>query len=175
VCGVYNVKYVPFFTDKGFREEIKMEAGMKIGLLAAVGAGCMFAIVTALEGGVARLVGGINASLYEHFFAGIIAIVAVGVILLRGNMDKDVTISVLPMSAIVGVLVLVSVATIAFAIPRTGVALGNFGLVFGQLLVAIVIDTVGFAGLERVPLTPQRILGLLVMAGGIYLVLPKDG
>jgi transporter family-2 protein len=157
------------------RKERKMEEGLKLGLLAALAAGCMFGCVTALEGSVARVVGGINASLYEHFFAGIIAIVAVGVMFLRGNMEREATLSVLPYSIAVGILVLVSVAAIAFAVPRTGVALGNFALVFGQLLLAIIIDMVGFGGLERVPLTPQRVIGLLVMLGGIYLVLPKNG
>ena len=152
-----------------------MEEGMKIGLFFAVAAGGMFAIITTLEGAVAKVVGGMNASLYEHFVAGIIAIVAIGIMLARGSMDKGAAISVLPMSAIVGVLVLGAVAAIAFAIPRTGVTVGNFGLVFGQLVFAIVIDTIGIGGLERVPLTPQRIIGLVVMAAGIYMVMPKNG
>jgi bacterial/archaeal transporter family-2 protein len=152
-----------------------MEESLKIGLIAALAAGCMFGIIVTLEGAVAKVVGGLNASILEHFFGGLIAFAAIGYMLIRKRVDWGATISVLPMSAIVGVLVFTAVATIAFAIPRTGVALGNFALVFGQLLVAVVIDTVGFGALTRVPLTPQRIIGLLVMAGGIYLVLPRNG
>ena len=152
-----------------------MEVGLKIGLLAAVASGCVFTVITTLEGAVSKVVGGINASLYEHFFAGIIAIVAIGIMLARGSMDRDAAITVIPMSAIVGVLVLGAVAAIAFAIPRTGVMVGNFALVFGQLVFAVVLDTIGVGGLDRVPLTPQRILGLVIMVAGIYLVLPKEG
>lgn len=152
-----------------------MEESLKIGLLAALAAGCMFGVIVSLEGAVSKVVGGLNASILEHFFGGLIAFTAVGYLLIRKRVDWGSTISVLPMSVIVGILVFAAVATISFAIPRTGVALGNFALVFGQMLVAVVIDMVGFGALERVPLTPQRIIGLLVMAGGIYLVLPRNG
>ena len=70
---------------------------------------------------------------------------------------------------------LIAVAAISFAVPRTGVAAGNFALVFGQLMIAALIDAIGFPGMGKIPLTPIRILGLLVMAIGIYLVLPREG
>ena len=152
-----------------------MVDGLKVGLLAALGAGSLFGVITAIEGAVGRVVGGINSSLFEHFFAGIIAIGILATIFIRGNIDREAALSVLPLSAFGGVLVLVAVAAISFAIPRTGVAVGNFVLVFGQLLIAVIIDTNGFLGIQRIPLTPARIVGLLVMAVGIYLVLPREG
>ncbi len=152
-----------------------MEPGLKIGLIAALGAGCAFGIIVTLEGSISKVVGAINASVLEHFFGGCIAFALFGILLLRRRIELSTVGSVLPTSALLGILVFAAVAAVAFAIPRTGVALGNFAVVFGQLVLAVVIDTLGFGGLDKVPLSPQRILGLLVMVAGIYLVFPKHG
>jgi transporter family-2 protein len=152
-----------------------MADGLKVGLVAAVAAGSLFGIITAIEGAVARVVGGVNSSLYEHFFAGIIAIVVIVILLARGNLAPGTALPVLPWSAFGAVLVLISVAAISFAVPKTGVAVGNFALVLGQLLMAVLIDAIGFPGMGKIPLTPIRLLGLLVMVIGIYLVVPRQG
>ena len=151
-----------------------MEAGLKLGLIVALAAGCIFGIIVTLEGAVSKVVGAINASVLEHFFGGIIAFSVVGILLIRKRVEWGAVRSVLPMSIIVGILVFAAVAAVAFAIPRTGITLGNFALVLGQLLLAVVIDTVGFGGLDRVPLSPQRIIGLLLMIAGVYMVFPKN-
>ena len=152
-----------------------MEASLKMGLVAALAAGCLFGVIVALEGAVSKVVGAINASVLEHFFGGSIAIIFVSVLLIQRRVVISEIRSIIPVSILLGILVFGAVATVAFAIPRTGIALGNFAVVFGQLVVAVVIDTVGIGGLERVPLSPQRILGLIVMMVGIYLIIPKNG
>ena len=70
-------------------------------------------------------------------------------------------------------VVLVGVAGVAYVIPKLGVALGTFTLVFGQLIVAMLIDTFGLLGYEKVPFTPIRVVGVLLMVAGIYFILPK--
>lgn len=152
-----------------------MGDGLKVGLVTALAAGGLFGIITSIEGAVARVVGGVNSSLYEHFFAGITAIVVLTILLIRDHSALGTARSVLPLSAFGAFLVLIAVAAISFAVPRTGVAAGNFALVFGQIMIAVLIDTIGFSGMGKIPLTPMRILGLLVMAVGIYLVLPRQG
>ena len=152
-----------------------MADGLKVGVVAALAAGSLFGIITAIEGAVGRVVGGVNSSLFEHFFAGVIAIVVLTILLMRGNLAFGAARSVLPLSAFGALLVVIAVAAISFAVPRTGVAVGNFALVFGQLLIAALIDAIGISGMAKIPLTPVRFLGLLVMAIGIYLVLPKGG
>ena len=73
-----------------------MADGLKVGLVAALAAGSLFGIITAIEGAVARVVGGVNSSLYEHFFAGIIAIVVLAVLLMRGQLALGTARSVRP-------------------------------------------------------------------------------
>jgi uncharacterized membrane protein YdcZ (DUF606 family) len=147
---------------------------MDLGVIVAVVTGGVFGAVTAIEGNIARSVGAINASLLEHSFAGLIAIPAILIIILSGRLEWGSAKGVLPMSAVVGVLVLVAVAGVAYSMARIGVTAGNMAMLFGQMAVVVLIDTVGVGGYPRVPLTLPRIAGLFLMGAGIYLVLPKN-
>ena len=147
---------------------------LNIGIVVAAITGGVFGVVTAIEGNIARSVGAINASLLEHAFAGFIAIPAILIIILSGRLDWQTAKSVMPASAVVGVLVLIAVAGVAFSMPRIGVTAGNMALILGQMTIVVLIDTIGVAGYPRVQLTIPRIAGLLLMVAGIYLVLPKN-
>jgi uncharacterized membrane protein YdcZ (DUF606 family) len=151
-----------------------MQQRINLGVFVAAIAGGVFGLVTTLEGAVARSVGAINASLLEHMFAGFIAIPAVIILFLRGNLTWNITRPILPIAALLGIFVLVAVAGIAYAMPRVGVTAGNMALLFGQIAVAVLIDTIGLLGYERVPLSLPRIMGLALMVIGIYLVLLKQ-
>lgn len=147
---------------------------LNLGVVVAVITGSVFGVVTAIEGNIARTVGAINASLLEHSIAGLIAIPAILFIIFSGRLEWGTAKSVLPMSAVVGVLVLIAVAGVAFAMPRIGVTSGNMLIVLGQMVIVVLIDTYGIAGYTKVPLSLPRIAGLLLMVGGIYLVLPRN-
>lgn len=147
---------------------------LNLGVVVAVITGSVFGVVTAIEGNIARTVGAINASLLEHSIAGLIAIPAILFIIFSGRLEWGTAKSVLPMSAVVGVLVLIAVAGVAYAMPRIGVTTGNMLIVLGQMVIVVLIDTYGIAGYTKVPLSLPRIAGLLLMVGGIYLVLPRN-
>lgn len=147
---------------------------LNLGVVVAVITGSVFGVVTAIEGNISRTVGAINASLLEHSIAGLIAIPAILFIIFSGRLEWGTAKSVLPMSAVVGVLVLIAVAGVAFAMPRIGVTTGNMLIVLGQMVIVVLIDTYGIAGYTKVPLSLPRIAGLLLMVGGIYLVLPRN-
>lgn len=151
-----------------------MHQRMNIGVIVAAIAGGIFGAVTTIEGTVARSVGAINASLLEHLFAAFIAIPAVIILFLRGNLTWDNTRAILPISALGGVLVMIAVAGIAYAMPRVGVTAGNMTMLFGQMAIAVLIDTIGVVGYDKVPLTFPRIAGLGLMIVGVYLALPRQ-
>ena len=152
-----------------------MRESLTLGVLVAILTGGMFAVVTTLEGYIGRAIGAINATVLEHLMAAIVAVGAMTAILLRGGFTWEAARPVIPASIVAGVIVLVAVGGVAYAMPRAGVAAGNLAMVFGQMALAVVIDTVGIAGYERIPLSLPRIAGLLLMAAGTYLVLPKSG
>ena len=145
-----------------------------MGVIVAGVTGMLFGGVTAVEGYISRSVGAVNASLIEHVFAAMIAVPAVIYLFMRGTLTWEGTKSILPISAVAGVLVLVAVAGVAYAMPRIGVAAGNMAMMFGQMTVAVIIDLIGVGGYEKVPLTLPRIAGLALMIVGVYLVLPRQ-
>ena len=145
-----------------------------MGIVVAGITGIVFGGVTAVEGDISRSVGAVNASLIEHVFAAMIAVPAVIYLFMRGTLTWEGTKSILPISAVAGVLVLVAVAGVAYAMPRIGVAAGNMAMMFGQMTVAVIIDMIGVGGYDKVPLTLPRIAGLALMIIGVYLVLPRQ-
>ena len=151
-----------------------MQQRMRLGVIVAAVTGGVFGVVTTVEGYISRSVGAINASLIEHVFAAMVAVPAVIYLFARGNLTWDNTREIMPISAIAGVLVLVAVAGVAYAMPRTGVAAGNMAMLFGQMTVAVIIDSIGIAGYDKVPFTLPRIAGLALMVIGVYLVLPRQ-
>jgi uncharacterized membrane protein YdcZ (DUF606 family) len=54
------------------------------------------------------------------------------------------------------------------------VAAGVASMVMGQMIIGAIIDTTGISGADPIPLTLQRVAGLMVMAIAIYLLLPRS-
>jgi transporter family-2 protein len=69
-----------------------------------------------------------------------------------------------------GALFMLFYATsVAFAAPRIGLGNAIFFVLLGQIVAAAAIDHFGWLGTVQSALTPKRMLGLVVMAVGLYL------
>jgi uncharacterized membrane protein YdcZ (DUF606 family) len=66
------------------------------------------------------------------------------------------------------------VSGVAFSLQRTGVAAGVAALFMGQMIVGMIVDTLGRAGGEAIPLDARRIARLIVMAVALVLLLPRN-
>lgn len=62
------------------------------------------------------------------------------------------------------------VAVGAYAAPRLGIALLVTVAVAGQMIAALALDHFGAFGIERTPISIGRILGILLIVGGVVLV-----
>jgi transporter family-2 protein len=72
-----------------------------------------------------------------------------------------------------GLLGVAVLATLTFAPPRLG-TFGTFALLIaGQLAASVLIDTLGWFGMDRVPLSVTRLAGLALLASGAALVLRR--
>jgi len=72
-----------------------------------------------------------------------------------------------------GVMGLIVILSITFATPRIGAA-GTIGLLIaGQLAMGAAIDRFGLFGLEQIPISWQRALGIALLAVGAALSLRK--
>jgi transporter family-2 protein len=69
-----------------------------------------------------------------------------------------------------GLLGLVIVGSIGYVIPRLGVAKGFTLIVASQFLLAALIDQFGWFGAAVRPLDLPRVVGLLIMSAGVWLV-----
>jgi len=69
-----------------------------------------------------------------------------------------------------GFLGLAILAAPILLVPRIGTASTLVSIVFGQLLLAILLDHFGFLGLPKVEVSPTRLLGALFAAIGAFLV-----
>lgn len=151
-----------------------MDDGLRVGLISAFGTGAVLAFVLALEGNLGKAVGALNASLLEHLLGGLLALILfIGLFLSRKLVWEELKSSI-PLAGILAVMVFVCVGGIAYSIPRAGVAVGNFALVFGQIAFAVIIEAIGFGGYERIPISIPRIIGLALMALGLYFVLQRN-
>ena len=69
-----------------------------------------------------------------------------------------------------GIAGAMAVALAAFAVPRIGVATYISALIAGQLTAAIFYDHFGLFGQAVREITPLRLLGVLFMGAGVYLI-----
>lgn len=144
-----------------------------LGLLVALATGIAFAFISLYEGSLGKALGAVNATILEHLFSGGVSLLLLLVLVKSAQPFPEATRRYLPLAALLGVLVFVAVTGIAFAFPRIGLATGTLVLVFGQITTAAVLDAVGFGGYDRIPITLTRLLGIGLMAAGVYFVLPK--
>jgi transporter family-2 protein len=72
-----------------------------------------------------------------------------------------------------GVMGAIVITTITFTAPRIGTFATIGLLIAGQLFMGVVIDALGLFGLERIPLSWERVVGLGLLAGGALLVLER--
>lgn len=58
---------------------------------------------------------------------------------------------------------------ILWSIPMLGVVTAVSGMILGQLVVALTMDAIGPFGLPVTAVTPQRVLAVVMVAGGLVL------
>lgn len=77
------------------------------------------------------------------------------------------------MLVIAGTLGIMIITGISFSLQRTGVAAGFATIILGQMTVSLIADAHGWGGADPVPVTIPRIIGLVIIAAGVFLILPK--
>ncbi len=73
-----------------------------------------------------------------------------------------------------GLLGLILVAGLAFAVPRLGTSAALTGAVAGQTAISLVWDQLGLFGLARVPIDAVRIVGAILLVVGVVLILRRE-
>jgi transporter family-2 protein len=145
-----------------------------IGGLGAFATGIAIALQAYLSGRAGDLVGPIKTGLWTNFLGGALA----GLIILTIRfIDKDAS-TTLTQNAFItifisGALGIIIITGIAFSINLAGVTAGVAAIFLGQMVLSTIVDTMGWGGVETIPLDSRRIIGLVIMAISVVLLLPR--
>ena len=114
---------------------------------------------------------GIVEGVFIVHFTGTLA-AALGLAVIRGgNMASAASLPwYLWLAGTLGPLI---VACASFAIPRVGAAATVGLLISGQLLVGVLADQFGWFGVTPRAIDPMRVIGLLVLGLGVFLIVKK--
>jgi len=152
-----------------------LKSSVIVGVLGALATGLVIGIQSTISSRSGGLIGDLRTGLLTNAIGGVIAGLIVLLLVLRQGVGPwrpptAVTVTL----AISGILGIGIITGIAFSLQRTGVAAGIATLIAGQLVISVIVDSKGIGGVDPIPLTPQRVLGLAVMAAAVYLLLPKQ-
>ena len=151
-----------------------MKLSIITGAMVALLTGVAIATQSTITSRVGGVIGDIKTGLLTNTMGGLIAGGLMLVWLLREGPDAwRVPPVVVGATAISGLLGILIISGISFSLQRAGVAAGLASVILGQLVLSAVIDTLGWGGVEPIPLSLTRVAGLFVAGLGVYMVLPK--
>lgn len=152
-----------------------MQNSTLTGIALALGSGLMVGIQATLFTLMGRTIGPIRTSLVLNVTGGILAgAVVLGAVAVQGREQWNIPRpTVLQATAAVAMGMLI-VAGVAFAFQRTGLAAGIATMFLGQMLIGVIVDSLGRAGGEAIPLEPRRILGLVIMGIAVFFLVPRQ-
>lgn len=137
----------------------------------AIFGGIMVGIQAPINGSLGKKIGAIEGSFFS-FLVGTIALFFVMTLLGKGNFGEVVH---LPKWQLIGGLLgAIFVTSTVTSVPRIGAAAAISAAILGQMLGSMIIDHYGFFGVTRIPLSPSRLMGGVLMLGGLYLILRKN-
>jgi len=144
------------------------------GLLASL-TGMVIATQSTITSRVGTQIGDVRTGILTNLMGGVIAGGMMLFWLLRdGPASWKVPPTVVGLTVLSGFLGVLIITGISFSLQRAGVAAGLAGVIFGQLVLSTLIDSLGVGGAEPIPFTLARGVGLLVTGLGVYLLLPKS-
>ncbi|PKO18992.1 MAG: hypothetical protein CVU39_00130 [Chloroflexi bacterium HGW-Chloroflexi-10] len=151
-----------------------MKNTILIGLLAALTTGVLIGVQATFSNRGGQIIGPIRTGVLTNLGSGIFALIFIAITLVWRTLEwrnlPQPTLTMLIFSGGLGVLIVIGAA---FAMGTVGVTAGMASLILGQLLISTIVDAAGWGGQAPIPVTFQRIAGLLVMAVAVYLLVPR--
>jgi transporter family-2 protein len=130
-------------------------------------AGIGIPIFAALNSALGKQLGGPIAATAVTFAVGLaIALVLVAI---TGAPQRSAFTFETPYIWFGAIFMLFYATSVAYAAPRIGLGNAIFFVLLGQIVAAAAIDHFGWLGAIQSALTPKRMLGIAVMAVGLYL------
>jgi len=145
------------------------------GALVALITGLAIAVQSTLTSRAGSMIGDVRTGIFTNLMGGITAGAFLIVMVLQGGVNTlKIPWLVVGITALAGMFGVLIVSGISFSLQRAGIAAGLASVILGQLALSFLIDTLGIGGVEPIPLSISRILGILVTALGVFLLLPRQ-
>jgi transporter family-2 protein len=130
-------------------------------------AGIGIPIFAAFNSGLSKQLGGPFAATAVTFGVGLL--IALVLVVITGVPPRSAFTFETPHIWFGAVFMLFYATSVAFAAPRIGLGNAIFFVLLGQIVAAAAIDHFGWLGAIQSSLTPKRMIGIAVMAAGLYL------
>jgi len=144
-------------------------------LIVALFSGLAIGIQSSLISAAGKNMGAMLTGLLVNTFAGVAAgLLSLVVYVRQGNTAfSNVQAPTLGVIVVAGLLGIGIIAGIAYALPKIGVAAGLSMIITGQMTIGVLVDILGLADGQPIPLNWVRIGGLVLLALGTWLIVPK--
>jgi bacterial/archaeal transporter family-2 protein len=141
-------------------------------LIIAAIAGTAMAVQGSLNAVLGRHVGMLEATMVVHAVGTAVALAALYLFRL-GSGDLGLFREAPWYTYLGGVLGVIIIMGVVYSIPRAGMANATTAIIVGQVATAMLIDQFGLFGLEKIPISWWKGLGLAFLAAGGYFMLCK--
>ena len=132
--------------------------------------GMAVAVQPSINARLAQKIGALESSMVS-FAVGTLALLMVVLVTGRGNLRGLTSASWWELTG--GFLGAFFVTLTIICVPRLGTAAVMAMVISGQLIAGALLDHYGLFGLRQLPLTPLRLAGMLLLAGGAALVIRR--
>jgi len=141
-----------------------------IALILAALAGATMAVQGTLNAALGKITGVLEATLIVMITGTITSLLALFLLGVgKGNMARA---SSAPWYYFLGGLLIVLITYgVTASIPKLGVANATTAIVTAQIASAVLIDHFGLFGMNKISFNLHQVLGVLMMAGGAWLIL----
>jgi bacterial/archaeal transporter family-2 protein len=143
-----------------------MDRGLAV--LLTAGAGGLIALQAPVNAGLGRATGSLPAALVS-FLVGTVALTAIVVLSGKaGGLSSTFDVSwYYLLGGLLGAVYVANALVAVTAIGAGGVAAAT---ITGQLTFSVAIDRLGLFGLDQVPLSPERVVGVALLLAGTVLI-----
>jgi bacterial/archaeal transporter family-2 protein len=144
-----------------------MDRGAAVVLTAFVGG--LIALQAPINSGLGKAVGTFQAAFASFLLGTIVLAVIAG--LARGGFGQLAEVRTLaPQYLIGGLLGAAYVTTVLVTVRTLGAGAVVAATIAGQLTMSVIIDQYGLLGVDKDPINAMKLVGVLLLAGGTYLV-----
>lgn len=147
-------------------------SGNVFAVLFTLVAGVAATVQAAVNATLGRRIGTLEAATFQTILA-VLIFTAITLALRQGFGGVGQALREPPWLWLGGAMGVIIISALTFAPQRLGVVAFSGMLIGGQLVTAALVDRFGLLGVERIPFTWQRAVGLVLLAGGALLVLKR--